>query len=135
MVVVTAGWLAATLLACGGSEPGERGSTQVAATATANRFDGTALIPAAERAHLPVIRELLATDIDVDHVNRLGWTALLEAIILSQGGPEHTEVVRLMVGAGADIDLPDSSGVTPLAHARQRGYTGIASLLEQAGAR
>lgn len=57
---------------------------------------GTALIPAAERGHVEIVRELLTrTDVDVNHVNRLGWTALLEAIILSDGGPRDTEVVRL----------------------------------------
>ncbi len=98
-------------------------------------YNGTGLIRAAARGHVEVIRELLKTEIAVDHVNRLGWTALLEAIILGDGGPRHTEVVRLLVEAGADVNLADRDGVTPLAHARRRGHAEIAAILEAAGAR
>lgn len=100
-----------------------------------NRFGGTGLIPASERGHVEVVRFLLdETDIDVDHVNRLGWTALLEAILLSDGGPRHQEIVALLIEAGADLDLADGDGVRPLAHARARGFTEITALLEAAGA-
>ena len=78
------------------------------------------------------MEELLKTDIEVDHVNRLGWTALLEAIILGDGGQRHTEVVRLLVEAGADITLADGNGVTPLEHARRRGFQEIEAILEGA---
>jgi hypothetical protein len=98
-------------------------------------YNGTGLIRAADRGHVEIIKELLQTDIKVNHVNRLDWTALLEAIILGDGGPRHTEVVRLLVEAGADVNLADGSGVSPLAHARQRGYTEMIEILQQAGAR
>jgi hypothetical protein len=98
-------------------------------------YNGTGLIRAAHHGHVEVIRELLKTDIDVNHVNRLGWTALLEAIILGNGGPRHTETVRLLVEARADVSLADSRGLTPLAHARQRGYRAIVEILTRAGAR
>ena len=100
-----------------------------------NRYGGTALIPAAHHGHLEVVRELLKTRIDVDHVNRLGWTALLEAIILGDGGAAHTEIVELLVAHGARTQLADAQGVTPLAHAEQRGQQGIARILRRAGAR
>lgn len=104
--------------------------------AITNRFGGIALIPAAERGHVEVVRYLLAeSDVDVDHVNNLGWTALLEAIILGDGGPAHREIVALLIEHGADVDLADKDGVTPLAHARSRGYDEIAALLEAEGAR
>lgn len=106
-----------------------------ASTKLTNRFGGTALIPACERGHVEVVTELLTrTDVAVDHVNNLGWTALLEAIILSDGGPRHVAVVRLLIEAGADVNLADSQGVTPLAHAQQRGFTEISELLRKAGA-
>jgi uncharacterized protein len=94
-----------------------------------NRFGGTALIPAADRGHVEMVRALLQTRVEIDHVNDLGWTALLEAVILGDGGPAHQEIVRLLVAAGARTDLADSDGVTPLAHARSRGYDEIAELL------
>jgi uncharacterized protein len=80
------------------------------------------------------VRELLKTKIDVDHVNRLGWTALLEAVILGDGGAAHAEIVRLLVVRGADVNLPDAQGVTPLAHADRRGQRAIADILRRAGA-
>ena len=60
---------------------------------------------------------------------KVGWTALLEAIILGDGGPAHTEIVRLLLAAGARHDIADAQGVTPLAHARQRGQGPIVGLL------
>jgi ankyrin repeat protein len=93
-------------------------------------YNGTGLIRAADRGHVEIIRELLKTDIRVNHINRLGWTALLEAIILGDGGKRHTEVVRLLVSAGADPNLPDKDGITPLSHAQSRNFTDIIRILE-----
>jgi ankyrin repeat protein len=101
-----------------------------------NRYGGVALIPASERGHVEIVRYLLnETDIDVDHVNRLGWTALLEAILLSDGGPRHQEVVALLIENGADVDRADADGVRPLVHARARGQHEIVRLLVEADAR
>ncbi|WP_404949809.1 hypothetical protein HFP69_20970 [Streptomyces sp. ARC12] len=98
-----------------------------------NRFGGVSLIPASERGHVAYVREVLrVTDIDVDHVNRLGWTALLEAVILGEGGLAHQQVVELLLAAGATRDLPDGDGVTPLAHAERRGFAELAALLRDA---
>ena len=98
-----------------------------------NRFGGTSLIPAAERGHVDYVRALLReTDVDVDHVNRLGWTALLEAVILGDGGHAHQEIVELLITAGAAPDLPDSDGRTALEHAERRGFREIAGLLRAA---
>jgi ankyrin repeat protein len=100
-----------------------------------NRYGGTALIPAAHHGHPEAVRILLGTAIDKDHVNKLGWTALLEAVILGDGGVTHTEIVRLLAEAGANVDLADRDGVTPLAHARRRGFREMARILEAKGAR
>ena len=101
--------------------------------ALTNRFGGTALIPAAERGHVAVVRELLTnSDVDVDHVNNLGWTALLEAIVLSNGDERHQQIVQLLVDHGADVTIGDKDGVTPLEHARSRGFIEIVRILEAA---
>lgn len=99
-----------------------------------NRYGGTALIPAAHHGHVATVKILLGTKINKDHINRLGWTALLEAVILGDGGRAHTEIVRLLVAAGARTDIADNGGVTPLTHARRRGFPAIVRILEAAGA-
>ena len=99
-----------------------------------NRYGGNALIPACERGHVETVRLLLdRSKIDVNHVNNLGWTALLEAVILSDGGPRHIEIVKLLLAAGADPNIADNDGVTPLKHARDRRYDAIAALIKDAG--
>ncbi|WP_409347125.1 ankyrin repeat domain-containing protein [Paenibacillus sp. MBLB4367] len=104
-------------------------------TKLTNRFGGTALIPASERGHVDVVKELLTnSDVDVNHINNLGWTALLEAIILSNGGEKHQQIVRLLIDHGADVTIADDKGVTPLQHASLRGYKAIHDMLVQAGA-
>ncbi|WP_107850604.1 ankyrin repeat domain-containing protein [Oceanimonas marisflavi] len=103
--------------------------------ASTNRYGGTALIPAAERGHVETVNMLIAAGVNVDHINRLHWTALMEAIVLGQGGPEHTKIVALLLKAGADPNIADANGITPLQHARKLGYTGMVQLLEQAGGR
>jgi uncharacterized protein len=98
-----------------------------------NRFGGTALIPAAERGHVEVVKELLTTsDIDVNHINRLHWTALLEAVILGDGGDKHQKIVQLLVDHGADVTIGDENGITPLEHAEERGFQGIVEILKSA---
>ncbi|GIN87159.1 hypothetical protein J6TS2_35450 [Heyndrickxia sporothermodurans] len=100
-------------------------------TKLTNRFGGTALIPASERGHVEVVRELLThSDIDVNHINNLHWTALLEAVILGNGGEKHQEIVQLLVDHGADISITDREGMTPLQHAKARGLKGIERILE-----
>lgn len=101
-----------------------------------NRYGGNALIPACERGHLETVRLLLSrSEIDVNHVNNLGWTALLEAVILSDGGPRHIEIVKLLLVAGADPNIADRDGVTPLRHARDRRYDAMAALIKDASGR
>ncbi|QNL49757.1 ankyrin repeat domain-containing protein [Olivibacter sp. SDN3] len=96
-----------------------------------NRYNGSALIPACERGHIEVVKILANTEgFPIDHVNRLGWTALLEAVILGDGSEKYVKTVQILVDAGCDIHIPDSKGVTALQHAKNNGYTKIAQLLE-----
>ncbi|MGW6061384.1 ankyrin repeat domain-containing protein [Streptomyces sp. NPDC055189] len=98
-----------------------------------NRFGGISVIPASERGHVAYVREVLrVTDTDVDHVNDLGWTALLEAVILGEGGRAHQEIVALLLAAGATPGLADRDGLTPLAHAERLGFAEIAAQLRDA---
>lgn len=103
--------------------------------ASTNRYGGTALIPACHYGHVDTVRLLVKSGINLNHVNNLGWTALLEAIILGNGGPAHVEIVRLLIESGANVNLGDRDGVRPLAHATQRGQDAVARLLVRAGAR
>jgi ankyrin repeat protein len=100
-----------------------------------NRFGGNALIPACERAHVEAVKLLLTSGIDVNHVNDLGWTCLLEIVILGDGGPRHREVTRLVLAAGANPNVADKDGVTPLAHANRKGQDEIARMIAAAGGR
>jgi ankyrin repeat protein len=100
-----------------------------------NRYGGNALIPACERGHVETIKLLLTTAIDVDHVNNLGWTCLLEIVILGDGGPRHVEAARLVLDAGANPNIADKDGISPLAHARAKGQAEVAALIEKAGGR
>lgn len=97
-----------------------------------NRYGGVSVIPASERGHVEYLRRVVQTGIDVDHVNRLGWTALLEAIILGNGSKPYQEIVGILLDAGADPGFADGDGVTPLAHARGKGFDEIARRLDAA---
>ena len=98
-----------------------------------NRFGGNALIPACERGHVEAVKVLLTTKIDVDHVNNLGWTCLLEIVILGDGGPRHVEVAKLVLAAGADPNIADKDGVSPLTHARRKRQHAVAALMAAGG--
>jgi ankyrin repeat protein len=100
-----------------------------------SRYDGTALIAAAHLGHDEVVKLLIEAGAPLDHVNNLGWTALIESIVLGNGGPRHVETLRAIVRAGANVNLADRNGQTPLQLARQRGYKAMVEILEKAGAR
>ena len=100
-----------------------------------NRYGGNALIPACHYGHVETVKFLLGTRIDVNQVNDLGWTCLLEAVILGDGGPRHQEIVRSVLKAGANPNIADRKGDTPLSHARAKGQTQIIAILEASGGR
>lgn len=101
------------------------------AGAVTSPYDGTALIAAAHLGHDEVVRVLIDGGAPLDHVNNLGWTALIEAVILGDGGPRHVATVRALVAAGAGRDIADRAGATPLDHARQRGFKAIIDILAE----
>jgi ankyrin repeat protein len=100
-----------------------------------SRYDGTALIAAAHLGHDGVVRQLIAAGAPLDHVNNLHWTALIEAVVLGDGGPRHQATLEALLQAGANAQLADRNGQTPLALARARGYDTMVRALLAAGAR
>ena len=100
-----------------------------------SRWDGTALIAAAHLGHDGVVRQLIAAGAPLDHVNNLHWTAVIEAIVLGDGGPRHQASLKALIDARANLQLADREGRTPLQLARSRGYAEMVKLLEAAGAR
>lgn len=99
-----------------------------------SRYDGTALIAAAHLGHAEVVRILIQAGAPLDHINNLGWTALIESIVLGDGGPRHVATLKALVEAGANVNLADRNGRTPLTLARGRGYPEMAEILRKAGA-
>ena len=89
---------------------------------TTSRWEGTALIAAAHLGHDGVVRVLIRAGAPLDHVNNLGWTALIESIVLGNGGPRHVATLKALVDAGANVNLADRSGRTPVALAKGAGY-------------
>jgi ankyrin repeat protein len=124
---------AVTIAAVANDEATLRLLLQLGASAkqVTSRYDGTALIAAAHLGNDGVVRQLIAAGAPLDHVNNLHWTALIESIVLGDGGPRHQALLQ----AGASHTLTDRQGHAPLHLARQRGYTAMVRQLEAAGAR
>lgn len=100
-----------------------------------SRYDGTALIAAAHLGHDGVVPQLIAAGAPLDHVNNLHWTAVIESIVLGDGGPRHQATLKALIDAGANLQLTDRSGQTPLSLAKARGFSAMVSMLEKVGAR
>jgi len=97
-----------------------------------SRYDGTALIAAAHLGHFEVVQILINAGAPLDHINNLGWTALIESIVLGDGGKRHLETLKALVDAGANVNIADQRGQTPLSLARSREYAKMMSILEAA---
>ena len=100
-----------------------------------SRYDGTALIAAAHLGYADIVRTLIRAGAPLDHVNNLGWTAVIESIVLGDGGLRYIDTLRALIQAGANLNLADRQGQTPLALAQARRYQPMTDMLKQAGAR
>lgn len=95
-----------------------------------NRFGGNALIPAAEKGHLDNVRLLLTDEqVDIDHQNDYGYTALIEAVALTDGSKVYQEIVQELVDAGVNQNLRDRYGKTALDYAKEQGYRKMIEIL------
>jgi ankyrin repeat protein len=123
---------AVTIAAVAGDEATLKTLLQLGASArqTTSRYQGTALIAAAHLGHAGVVRQLIAAGAPLDHVNNLHWTALIESIVLGDGGERHLATLHALVDAGASRELTDRQGQTPLALARARGHSAMVKKLE-----
>jgi serine/threonine-protein phosphatase 6 regulatory ankyrin repeat subunit B len=92
--------------------------------ADVNLTDNTGLTPlmiAAEKGHLTTVQALLSTPgIDIDDKTTDGVTALYFAAI---NGKE--DVVKALIDKGADVNLTDNDGQTPIMAASSLGYLTI----------
>lgn len=96
-----------------------------------NRFGGNTLIPAAEKGHLTTLILLLEKSSEpIDFQNNFGYTALIEAVALSDGSQIFQDIVRALVENGASLDIKDNKGLTALDYAIKLGYTEIIEILE-----
>ena len=82
---------------------------------------------ACAKGHDNIIRNLLKTQVNINHQTPIGTTALY---LSSQYGRENT--VRRLLEYGANPLLKDIAGHTPLDIAHQYGHHNIVSLLREA---
>ena len=100
------------------------------ATALTSRYRGSALIFASAQGQVEIVDMIIRAGAPLNRVNILGWTALLEAVILGDGSEPYVQIVKLLVEAGADTTISDNAENTPLDHARNQGYDDIVRLLQ-----
>ncbi|NOI27743.1 ankyrin repeat domain-containing protein [Vibrio coralliilyticus] len=102
--------------------------------ASTNHYGGTALIPAAEKGYLETVKILLEDGrTNINHVNDLGWTALMEVAVLGKDTENYQMIVKELLKHGADANIRDNQGESVLQHAESRGLTQIAEILKKSG--
>lgn len=97
-----------------------------------NRYGGNALIPAAEKGHLANVKLLLEDGrADINHQNSFGYTALIEAVALTDGSKVYQDIAKELLKHHADTKLRDNNGKTALDYANEKGYTELQTLLKK----
>ncbi|KAJ9642129.1 hypothetical protein H2204_002498 [Knufia peltigerae] len=86
----------------------------------------TALILAAQKGLIAVVRQLLRNNADVEARDKFGKTALLWA---AENG--QTEIVQHLLDMGANTEVEDHEGQTVIALAGKNQHVGIIELLQQ----
>ena len=77
------------------------------------------------------IQVLISLGVNVNMYDEDGNTALMFAVVNSG---DDCRVVKLLMDAGAEIDIANKSGITPLMAAKQLELPGVSGLLEAYGA-
>jgi len=78
---------------------------------------GTALHMAVDAGHVPIVRRLLKHEgVDVNARNRWGRTPLMDVLVSTQIVDEatRTEILNLLLDAGADVNVQSNDGSTAL---------------------
>jgi ankyrin repeat protein len=96
-----------------------------AGAATAG-LESIQLIQAAGAGNVDRVKSLLATNVNLD-LDR-------GAAMSNAAAAGHTQIVALLIQAGANVNLRDKLGFTPIASAAYAGYGEIVQLLIDAGA-
>jgi ankyrin repeat protein len=120
----------------------DRGHTVLTSVATAENYsmlnllmqagastaglESIQLIQAAAAGNIDRVRSLLATNVNLD-LDR-------GAAIGNAAAAGHTQIVALLIQAGANVNLTDKLGFSPIASAAYSGYSEIVNLLIEAGA-
>ncbi|KAJ7019824.1 hypothetical protein C8F04DRAFT_1275814 [Mycena alexandri] len=86
----------------------------------------TAIVQAASDGDLDRVKRLIGMGMDVNAVDRWGWSALS---MCGYGG--HVEIARLLLDHGAKIDNVDVDNDTPMSLAEQRGHVNVLIMLEE----
>ncbi len=98
----------------------------IQAGASTAGLESIQLIQAASGGNLDRVRSLLSSKVNLD-LDR-------GAAIGKAAAAGHTEIVELLVRAGANVNLSDRAGFTPIASAAYAGHGDIVRLLVDAGA-
>jgi ankyrin repeat protein len=96
------------------------------AGASTDGLESVQLIQAAATGNIDRVRSLLGTNINLD-LDR-------GAAIGNAAAAGHTQIVALLIQAGANVNLTDKLGFSPIASAAYSGYSEIVNLLIEAGA-
>ena len=107
--------------------PEKLGQTVVVENRGGPAADVAALIAAAHLGHAEVVKILIAAKAPLNHVNNLGWTALIESIVLGNGGSRHTETLRALGHANRSPHRRTTPGIARPRCGRSGGFPPTAS--------
>ncbi|XP_069825414.1 ankyrin repeat domain-containing protein 50-like isoform X2 [Dendropsophus ebraccatus] len=94
----------------------------------------TPLMAAAYMGHGAVAELLLKSGADINQCDGDGRSALAVACLCVPTGQRHPQLVSVLLDHGADPELRDKEGLTPLLVAAYEGQEEVAELLLEAGA-